>query len=71
MNDDVLAGRPDVLVAAVGRLRSAEAEVLRARRELSALIVAERKAGVPVAELARKTGQTPVDIRNLLGATGL
>lgn len=45
--------------------------MLRARRELSALIVAERKAGVPVAELARKTGQTPVDIRNLLGATGL
>lgn len=67
MDDDSPAGKPDVLVAAVSRVKSAEAEVARARRELAALIVAEREAGVPVSELAERTGKTPTDIRNLLG----
>ncbi|WP_432190626.1 hypothetical protein [Streptomyces sp. Tue6028] len=67
MDDDSLAGKPDVLVTAVGRLKAAEAELVRAGRELAVLIVAEREAGVPVAELAERTGKTPTDIRNLLG----
>ncbi|MFI6663260.1 hypothetical protein ACIBL8_48255 [Streptomyces sp. NPDC050523] len=67
MDDDFLAGKPDVLVTAVSRLKSAEAEVARARRELAALIVAESEAGVPVSKLAERTGKTPTDIRNLLG----
>lgn len=60
-----------VLERAVAELRVAQAAVIEARRSLSAVIVAERRAGVPVADLAARTGMTPTDIRNLLGAVGL
>ncbi|WKK21922.1 hypothetical protein QZH56_11825 [Streptomyces olivoreticuli] len=61
----------DVLGRAVAELSAAEAAVIEARRNLSALIIAERRAGVSVADLAARTGKTPIGIRNLLTVAGL
>ncbi|MCX4649323.1 MULTISPECIES: hypothetical protein [unclassified Streptomyces] len=66
-----VTGEEDVLKRAVAQLREAEAAVIVARRSLSAVIVAERRAGVSVAELAARTGKTPIDIRNVLSVAGL
>ncbi|MCX5321306.1 hypothetical protein [Streptomyces sp. NBC_00120] len=66
-----MTGEEDVLKRAVAQLREAEAAVIVARRSLSAVIVAERRAGVSVAELAARTGKTPIDIRNVLSVAGL
>ncbi|MEU5431594.1 hypothetical protein AB0H73_39180 [Streptomyces olivoreticuli] len=45
--------------------------MIEARRNLSALIIAERRAGVSVADLAARTGKSPIGIRNLLSVAGL
>lgn len=67
----VMTDEEDVLERAVAQLRAAEAAVIKARRNLTAVIVEERRAGVSVAELAVRTGKTVIDIRNLLSVTGL
>jgi hypothetical protein len=67
----VMTDEEDVLERAVTQLCAAEAAVIEARKDLTAVIVAERRAGVSVADLAARTGKTVIDIRNLLGATGL
>ncbi|MEU5547680.1 hypothetical protein AB0G85_35895 [Streptomyces sioyaensis] len=66
-----MTGEEDVLKRAVTQLRAAEDAVIEARRDLTAVIVAERRAGVSVADLAARTGKTVIDIRNLLSAAGL
>ncbi|WP_405650390.1 hypothetical protein OG581_05690 [Streptomyces sp. NBC_01386] len=66
-----MTGEEDVLKRAVAQLQAAEAAVIEARRNLTAVIVAERRAGVPVADLAARTGKTPIDIRNVLSVSGL
>lgn len=77
MSNEIPMGEPgppgevDVLVEAVDRLRAVQAEVVVVRRKLAASIVAERKAGVPVAELAARTGWSKTEIGNLLQAAGL
>lgn len=65
-----VTGEEDVLKSAVAQLRAAEAAVIEARRNLTAVIVAERRAGVSVADLAARTGKTPIDIRNVLSVAG-
>ncbi|MEU5547904.1 hypothetical protein AB0G85_37280 [Streptomyces sioyaensis] len=60
-----------VLERAVAQLRVAEAAVIEARTALSAVIVAEHRAGVPVADLAARTGKSATGIRNLLDAAGV
>ncbi|WP_405785219.1 hypothetical protein OG512_48050 [Streptomyces sp. NBC_01378] len=66
-----VTGEEDVLKRAVTQLRAAEDAVIEARRNLTSVIVAERRAGVSVADLAARTGKTVIDIRNLLSVTGL
>ncbi|MFD3959645.1 hypothetical protein ACFWRG_29900 [Micromonospora tulbaghiae] len=60
-----------VLEQAVADLRAAEAAVIEARRKVTAAIRAERRAGMPVQEIAERTGKTAIDIRNVLNAVGL
>lgn len=66
-----VADEEGVVERAVAQLRVAEAAVVEARRMVSAVIVAERRAGVSVADLAARTGRSAIGIRNLLDAAGL
>lgn len=58
------------LEAAVRALGEAQSALDQARRALTAAIVAARRSGTPVAEIAARTGRSPIDIRNTLNAAG-
>jgi flagellar biosynthesis regulator FlaF len=66
-----MSGNEDALGRAVSELKAAQTAVIEARRSLSAMIIAERRAGVPVDDLAARTQMTPVEIRNVLSVVGL
>ncbi|OEV19356.1 hypothetical protein AN221_17465 [Streptomyces nanshensis] len=68
---DGMTADEGVLEQAVADLRAAEAAVIEARRKVTAAIRAERRAGMPVQEIAERTGKTAIDIRNVLNAVGL
>ncbi|WP_155060474.1 hypothetical protein [Streptomyces blattellae] len=66
-----MTGDEGVLEQAVAELRTAEAAVIEARRKVTATIIAQRRAGMPVPEIAERTGRTLIDIRNVLNVAGL
>ncbi|CAL9632955.1 hypothetical protein [Streptomyces sp. NPDC057375] len=68
---DGMTGDEGVLERAVAGLRTAEMAVIEARRKVTAAIIAERRAGMSVPEIAERAGKTPIDIRNVLNVAGL
>ncbi|MGW0204801.1 hypothetical protein ACWDZ8_02900 [Streptomyces sp. NPDC003233] len=66
-----MTGDEGVLEPAVADLRAAEAAVIEARRKVTAAIIPQRRAGMPVPEIAERTGKTAIDIRNVLNVAGL
>ena len=68
---DGMTGEQGVLEQAVAESRTAEAAVIAACRKVTAAIIAQRRAGMPVPETAERTGKTLIDIRNVLNVAGL
>ncbi|MFI6547169.1 hypothetical protein ACIBO9_28365 [Streptomyces prunicolor] len=66
-----MTGEKGVLEQAVAELRTAEAAVIEARRKVTAAIISQRRAGMPVPEIAERTGKTPIDIQNVLNVAGV
>ncbi|MEU5431588.1 hypothetical protein AB0H73_39150 [Streptomyces olivoreticuli] len=64
-----MTSEENVLEAAAAELAAAQEALLAARRNLTMVIVAAYRDGVPAARIARQAGLSVTEVRNILAAT--
>ncbi|WKK27302.1 hypothetical protein QZH56_17945 [Streptomyces olivoreticuli] len=65
-----MTSEENVLEAAAAELAAAQEALVAARRNLTMVIVAACRDGVPAARIAGRAGLSVTEVRNILAATG-